>query len=67
MYLKSVTIEELRLIITNLKNSVCGWNDICAPVPKQLFPHYDDVIMDTMASQITNLPIAYSTVYLGAD
>ena len=29
--------------------------------------HYSDVIMDTMASQITSLTIVYSTVYSGAD
>ena len=29
--------------------------------------HYDDVIMTTMASQITSLTIVYSTVYSGAD
>ena len=29
--------------------------------------HCDDVIMGTMASQITSLPIVYSTVYSGAD
>ena len=29
--------------------------------------HYGDVIMSTMASQITNLTIVYSTVYSGAD
>ena len=29
--------------------------------------HYSDVIMDTMASQITSLAIVYSTVSLGAD
>ena len=29
--------------------------------------HYNDVIMGVMASQITNLPIGYSTVYLVAD
>ena len=31
------------------------------------FLHYGDVIMDTMASQITSLTIVYSTVYSGAD
>ena len=31
------------------------------------FIHYDDVIMTTMASQITSLTIVYSTVYSGAD
>ena len=29
--------------------------------------HYSAVIMDTMASQITSIPIVYSTVYPGAD
>ena len=29
--------------------------------------HYIDVIMSTMASQITSLTIVYSTVYSGAD
>ena len=29
--------------------------------------HYSDVIMGTMASQITSLGIAYSTIYSGAD
>ena len=30
-------------------------------------PHYDDVIMTTMASQITSLTVVYSTVYSDAD
>ena len=29
--------------------------------------HYDDVIMTTMASQITNLAVVYSSVYSDAD
>ena len=29
--------------------------------------HYNDVIMNTMTSQITSLTIVYSTVYKGAD
>ena len=29
--------------------------------------HYDDVIMDAMASEITSLTIVYSTVYSGTD
>ena len=29
--------------------------------------HYSDIIMGAMASQITNLTIAYSAVYSGAD
>ena len=31
------------------------------------YTHYIDVIMTTMASQITSLTIVYSTVYSGAD
>ena len=30
-------------------------------------PHYDDVIMGAIASQITSLTIVYSTFYSGAD
>ena len=32
-----------------------------------LLPHYIDVIMTTMASQITSLRIVYSIVYSGTD
>ena len=32
-----------------------------------LLCHYSDVIMGVMASQITSLPIVYSSVYSGAD
>ena len=32
-----------------------------------LYRHYSDVIMSTMASQITSLTIVYSVVYSGAD
>ena len=37
--------------------------------PKHLFNplHYDDVILDTMVSEITSLTIVYSTVYSDAD
>ena len=34
---------------------------------KTLSPHYGDVIMSAMASQITSLTIVYSSVSLGAD
>ena len=30
-------------------------------------PHYNDVIMSAMVSQITSLAIAYSTIYSGTD
>ena len=34
---------------------------------KKFAHHYDDVIMDTIASQITSLAIVYSIVYSSAD
>ena len=40
---------------------------IISLVPYTEFLSYNDVIMSTMASQITNLTIVYSTVYQGAD
>ena len=42
---------------------VLWWLDIIRFYPY----HYDDVIMGTIASQITSLPSVYSTVYSGAD
>ena len=52
-------------------------NDVCGVVYHTLLPntilypvvagHYSDVIMSTMASQITSLTVVYSTVYPGAD
>ena len=44
--------------------SVC---DIMCCMYVLLCSHYNDIIMDTMASQITSLTIVYSTVYLDAD
>ena len=37
------------------------------PVTHKRLVHYDDVIMTTIASQITSLAIVYSTVYSGGD
>ena len=34
---------------------------------KTMFPHYGDVIMDAIASQITSLTIVYTVVYSDAD
>ena len=34
---------------------------------KTMFPHYGDVIMDAIASQITSLTIVYSDVYSDSD
>ena len=41
------------------------WDVIIHPILTEV--HYSDVIMGTMASQITSLTIVYSTVYSGAD
>ena len=37
------------------------------PSDNKLLSHYNDVIIGTMASQITSLTIVYSTVYSGKD
>ena len=42
------------------------FGDIMNTLPIHLL-HYSDVIMSTMASQITNLTIVYSNVYTGTD
>ena len=46
---------------------VCVWVCVCAVVisltTKNFRVHYDDVIMDAIASQITSLTIVYLTVY----
>ena len=35
--------------------------------PRTVYIHYNDVIMTTIASQITSLVVVYSIVYSGAD
>ena len=49
----------------------CRWNwthsKTTTKQTKTRTVHYDDVIMGTIASQITSLTIVYSTVYSGAD
>ena len=53
----------------NLKMSPVQWRSYCSGF--HLFNvnphHYIDVIMTTMASQITSLMVVYSIVYSGAD
>ena len=46
--------------------SILFWSGLLFNSPV-LNPHYNDVIMGAMASQITSLTIVYSTVYSGAD
>ena len=50
--------------IFRIASLVPGDNLKISPMPVK---HYDDVIMTTVASQITSLTIVYSTVYSGAD
>ena len=56
-------VFQFTFITTDLKN--LGWNSI--PILERavqvLSNHYNDIIMDAMASQITSLAIVYSTVY----
>ena len=43
-------------------NTRQSWS-ITSPIPRNSELHYNDVIMSTMASEITSLTIVYSTVY----
>ena len=45
----------------------CGWYQSNEPYIQDNWPHYNDVIMDAMTSQMTSLAIVYSSVYLGTD
>ena len=54
------------LVITpKLLSNVCVWMCVC--VFHSYFTHYNDVIMTTIASQITCLAVVYSTVFSVAD
>ena len=55
----SATIQEVSL----------GQESYFASISWYVIPrnHYNDVIMGTMASQITSPTIVYSTIYSGAD
>ena len=52
-------------MLRHLNDHVEHFEFFCV-IRKNVF-HYNDVIMGTMASQITSLPIVYSIVYPGAD
>ena len=52
-------------ISNNLGTETFLW--VTSPHKWQAVQHYNDIIMSAMASQITSLTIAYSTVYSGAD
>ena len=44
-----------------------GFTGLCCERRESSQSHYSDVIMGTIASQITSLTIVYSTIYLDAD
>ena len=48
------------------ENASIWWCRNCAAISREIF-HYGDVIMATIASQITSLTIVYSTIYSDAD
>ena len=50
-----------------VKHSHNCWHDYVEVNTKKVDSHYSDVIMSTMASQITSLIVVYSTVYSGLD
>ena len=49
------------------RNKTAVDNRTCRVVSGIDFYHYDDVIMGTVASQITSLTIVYSTIYCDTD
>ena len=59
--LKNHTNPLKKCIVSTKQNTAKRW-DI-----SWIMFHYNDVIMDVIASQITNLTIVYSTVYSDAD
>ena len=58
-------------VLPHYRYAVATLQQSCCPaltgLTSDTVPHYDDVIMGTMASQITSLTIVYSTVYSDAD
>ena len=50
-----------------ISRQISSDGNISVPDCQSLHPQYSDVIMSTMASQITSLPIVYTTVHSGAD
>ena len=57
-------IMQHHLIFITISSTLKSWKTLAYAVE---LLHYSDVIMGTMASQITSLTIVYSTVYSGAD
>ena len=76
-YLTGVATAQLHWYLSNMNVKMsnrydCMMKQISTtelqyPTLLNWLPHYNDVIMRVMASQITSLMIVYSTVYSGAD
>ena len=62
--LKFHTFSDRHEVICNL---ISQYNSSPAPPAAYMCHHCNDVIMTTMASQITSLTVIYSTVYSDAD
>ena len=64
-----VLSDRYSIVSVNWKNWMCAntWRNYMCLGTFKLCSHYNDIIMGTMASQITSLTIVYSTVYSGAD
>ena len=73
-----ITISQLKWMAwKNELTPIMSWYDFQRDTPittptvfcaRRVLPlHYDDVIMTTMASQITSLTVVYSIVYSGAN
>ena len=59
--LSQMLIERLLLI------DYCSWQLTYTQIRTLYQVHYNDVIMTTVASQITSITVVYSIVYSGAD
>ena len=65
MIRKKKDIQRIPLFYYGTVMTDLGYQRDLAPISR--WSHYNDVIMGTIASQITNLTIVYSTVYSDAD
>ena len=66
-YQYRIFVQTLRWSILLVNISSCIWYEQVDCTSISCLFHYNDVIMSTMASQITNLMIVYTTVYSGTD
>ena len=62
-----IKIHNFSFAKMHLKISSAKWRPFCPGEMSLSIIHYTDVIMTTMASQITSLTVVYSTVYSDAD